>query len=729
LQGLFEIIELVLSPLQKKINKIKMPWLKKIFIFLLSILFISGVFAQQHPATEKIERLKKLLPLTKGVARIDCLNALSEEYWWPPRVLPDSISCWAKPAHDEAFEIGYAFGLATSNMHLGVAEIYRKNFLTAEKYLQLALQTFDSIHDEKGFGWCKLWLGQTLYAGNNFTDAIASLKTSLPILAKYGDGEGEGKAAAWLSFLYEARGDYDSSFYYCIKSLQIRQRMSDDVCVAGALNNMGHLYKNAGAYDDALDYYHQSMQYANSHGFNLYTTNWNNIHESIGTIYRLMDKPDSSLYYLNEALQIDPESQVTKVSFGETFLLEKQYDSALNIFLDPIKHFRRENDRWDLMRVLLDAGDAYEEKQNPKAALPYTVEGFSIAAKADAKPYMKQGYLTLSKIYNQFKKNDSAYFFMQKYVSLNDSLTNKQFLWRLTNYKKQTDFKKQIEQVTLLEKDNNIKEAKLKNASLLKWVLIIGILVLAMTSVIIYTSLALKRKNEKLKSEHEQALLKQSATELEMQALRAQMNPHFIFNCLSSINRFILKNETEAASDYLTKFSRLIRMVLTNSNKKFITLEDELDMLKLYLDMERLRFKESFNYSITFTNSIDASNVFVPPLLLQPFVENAIWHGLMHKQGQGHLEIVLSVEDKTLTCMITDNGIGRSKSAMLKNTSGEKQKSMGLYITRERLALLNKDIDEQTYFNFEDITDNEGNSSGTRVILKMRYKDLMEVTV
>jgi hypothetical protein len=232
---------------------------------------------------------------------------------------------------------------------------------------------------------------------------------------------------------------------------------------------------------------------------------------------------------------------------------------------------------------------------------------------------------------------------------------------------------------------------------------------------------------QKLESEKTKSELQHQASELEMQALRAQMNPHFIFNCLSSINRFILKTETEAASNYLTKFSRLIRMVLNNSKKPFISLEDELEMLCLYLDMEKLRFKDSFDYSITFTNSIDDGNVFVPPLLLQPFAENAIWHGLMHKEGQGHLEIKLSMDKKVLTCVITDNGVGRNKAAEFKRKSVEKQKSMGLQITTERLALLNKDHDEQTFFNIEDITDNEGKSAGTRVILKMNYKDLTEV--
>ena len=173
--------------------------------------------------------------------------------------------------------------------------------------------------------------------------------------------------------------------------------------------------------------------------------------------------------------------------------------------------------------------------------------------------------------------------------------------------------------------------------------------------------------------------------ELEMQALRAQMNPHFIFNCLSSINRFILKNETKIASNYLTRFSRLMRMVLMNSQKPLIALDDELQMLEIYLEMERLRFKNSFDYGITFLNVVDSDNIFIPPLLLQPFCENAIWHGLMHlptgqagKEGPGRLDIELSMQDNILHCIITDNGVGREKAEEMNSKTAEKEKSMGL---------------------------------------------------
>jgi sensor histidine kinase YesM len=253
--------------------------------------------------------------------------------------------------------------------------------------------------------------------------------------------------------------------------------------------------------------------------------------------------------------------------------------------------------------------------------------------------------------------------------------------------------------------------------------------------------ITIKRKAEKfrlqkdlemqqMESAKKQAELHQRAVELEMQALRAQMNPHFIFNCLSSINRFIFKNDNKTASDYLTRFSRLIRMVLMHSSKKLITLEDELEMLRLYLDLERLRFKDAFDYSITTTNIVDAGVIFIPPLLLQPFCENAVWHGLMHKESKGHLKIiiseVISEHEKVLHCVIEDDGVGRKKAAEMKSKSAESEKSLGLKITTERLALLNQENNFSTFYKIEDILNENNGVTGTRVQLKIRHKESIE---
>jgi len=213
------------------------------------------------------------------------------------------------------------------------------------------------------------------------------------------------------------------------------------------------------------------------------------------------------------------------------------------------------------------------------------------------------------------------------------------------------------------------------------------------------------------------------ARELEMQVLRAQMNPHFIFNSLTSINKFVLKNETDAASNYLTKFSRLIRMVLTNSKKSLISLSDELEMLRLYLEMEKLRFKEAFIYCLDMDGTIDAESIFIPPLLFQPFVENAIWHGLMHKEGQGRIDIGLRMDNGILVCTIRDNGVGRSFAKASTSKSAQKQKSMGIDITRQRLTLIDGRMeDEADNLYIEDLY-LDGIPAGTQVTLKIRIAE------
>ena len=171
-----------------------------------------------------------------------------------------------------------------------------------------------------------------------------------------------------------------------------------------------------------------------------------------------------------------------------------------------------------------------------------------------------------------------------------------------------------------------------------------GVGVIGLFYLILRQRLQQKFRMQLERSEKERQLseLKQKATELEMKALRAQMNPHFIFNSLNSINRFIMQSDKSQASRYLTKFSRLIRLILQNSQASLITLDSELESLQLYLSLEALRFNNHFDYKISVATNVDAISLKVPPLILQPYVENAIWHGLMHKEEKGQLDIEIS---------------------------------------------------------------------------------------
>jgi ligand-binding sensor domain-containing protein len=219
------------------------------------------------------------------------------------------------------------------------------------------------------------------------------------------------------------------------------------------------------------------------------------------------------------------------------------------------------------------------------------------------------------------------------------------------------------------------------------------------------------RKEERLHTEFQRKL-----ADVQMSALRAQMNPHFIFNCLNSIENFVIKNDTLRASTYLNDFARLIRLILLNSRSRYVPLADEVEALELYLQMESLRFTNKFDYKVLIDDNVDVPGIEIPPMLIQPYVENAIWHGLMHKKTPGRLDISLIQRNGTLQCVIEDNGVGRKKSMEINAARKVKRKkSMGMSITEERIKILNELNNMNTEVKIEDLEDPEGNSLGTRI--------------
>lgn len=226
---------------------------------------------------------------------------------------------------------------------------------------------------------------------------------------------------------------------------------------------------------------------------------------------------------------------------------------------------------------------------------------------------------------------------------------------------------------------------------------------------------------ERIEQQQKEAEFQRQLGDISLSALRSQMNPHFIFNCLNSIKLYTTQNDTVAASEYLTKFSRLIRLVLENSRTDRITLASELDALRLYLEMEAMRFKEKLKYNIEVEKDVDLDYIEIPPLLLQPYVENAIWHGLMQKEEGGQINITVAMEHNKsmIEINIIDNGIGRVKAAELKSKTATKHKSYGMKVTSERLALINQVYKTGADVTINDLSDNNGQAAGTRVTIKI----------
>ncbi|MBO9203032.1 MULTISPECIES: tetratricopeptide repeat-containing sensor histidine kinase [Niastella] len=699
-------------------------------ILLLILIFLSTIgFAQERC----VDSLKKLLPLIHDSVKVKTLIQIG--CWYGNMCSTgdtgtnrDSSLLYLNQAFNESVKIGYIEGTASVLFARSMDEMNRHHYPASERYLRQCVPYFEKVRDSKGIACTHILLGYLLYQQGRFDKAIQELQIGISLLQKFNTSEdrlGISQAFEILSVTYGLKGDLAKGFEIAQNELAKSQQRNDSLGMAFPLLIIGDLYESMGDHNIALEYYYSSAALGGN--LDLYLA------LQMAAVHNAMHQYDSALYYYRSASQRDTANYSARVYLGEIYLNQKKYNEALQVFKKSTIFLKKNNGYNGLLRVLPDMAKLYVAWNNHQQALYYAREGLKLAQRTGARQYKAEDLKLLSEIYSSMGKSEMALSYLKQFMTLKDSLLNDQLKAKLFGYRSRVENEKKQAQIEWLKKEKQVsaqllelQQQRLQQASLLRKILLTGILAFVFLGVIFFRNLTLKRRNEKLLSERTQTALQHKTVELEMQALRAQMNPHFIFNCLSSINGYILKSKSESASDYLIKFSRLIRMVLNSSKKTVIPLEDELEMLRLYLEMERLRFQYSFNYTIDVKNEIDIQNVFIPPLLLQPFAENAIWHGLMHKEGNGHLEIELGMEEEILTCIIADNGIGRHKAGVIKSKSAEKQKSMGLQITTERLALLSREKEAKTFFKIEDLSDEQGNPTGTRVILKVHCMDAIE---
>jgi ligand-binding sensor domain-containing protein len=228
-----------------------------------------------------------------------------------------------------------------------------------------------------------------------------------------------------------------------------------------------------------------------------------------------------------------------------------------------------------------------------------------------------------------------------------------------------------------------------------------------------------KRISQIRRNAHEQSAFRQQLSELENKALRSQMNPHFIFNSLNSINSYIIKNKTDEASAFVAKFARLIRLILDNSMESSVLLEKELMALNLYIEIENKRFENKFTWKIDVDENLDVSRLLIPPMVIQPYVENAIWHGLLHKNTPGALQIKLIQFENHLEITIHDDGVGREAAIGLRSKTSLKRKSHGLDVTARRIKNFNGEAIMGEAVSFTDLFAEDGSASGTLVMLKL----------
>jgi tetratricopeptide (TPR) repeat protein len=708
-----------------------MSVLKQILVFII-LIFFGAVCAAQR---EKIDSLKKALLTSKDTQRINCLNALSKAYLFSSPgaqyfyIQRDSSLLYSNKAFSEAETTHYVQGMADAMFNKGK---YKQDLQEKKQDYLSAISFYQQCNNTDTLGQVYFSLGEVLRKEANFNGSIEVYKKAIQLYTKAQDSFNRGVTLTFIGLAYGASGDYEKAFDYSYEALQVREKnkQQDPTGALWSLSNLGRLFQEVEDYPTAIEYYYtKCADYAKTNG-----VSWGIFYDKIAECYWRMHQPDSPFYYmrkymlggLNDTTAFKKRLQDTAETdfhIGQIHLVKNQYDQALKIFLINMKNFESRNERGDLMETIDYIGEAYLGKGDYENALIYAQKLLDLAQKTWARQYIRDGTKHLWQAYDHMKSVDSAYKYYRKYIGMRDSVSSYSFISQMTSFK----------ETVAKEKRELQYSQELEKQSFIRKILIGSILLFAFLAVIIFRNVLLKRKNEKLEkeglqnelnvqqleSDKKQTALHNKAIELEMQALRAQMNPHFIFNSLNSINRFILQNNRLQASEYLTKFSKLVRMILQNSQCSLISLESELESLGLYLEMEALRFNYHFAYKISVPKDLDVEMLKVPPLILQPYVENAIWHGLMHKEEKGQLDIEVSEEGDHLYFKITDNGIGRKKASEIASKSATKHKSMGLRITANRIAMIQHSNDEESPVKINDLVHDDGTAAGTEVVIKM----------
>ncbi|MCB0467356.1 MAG: histidine kinase, partial [Aequorivita sp.] len=361
--------------------------------------------------------------------------------------------------------------------------------------------------------------------------------------------------------------------------------------------------------------------------------------------------------------------------------------------------------------------NAFVAQEKYKQAIPYLEKSIAEADKKEDLIVQKDAVRKLSEIYRDIGEFDKATESYQRYVEVVDEL----YIKKEQEISQAARFSKEITQkqnrIASLENDRKLNESRYKlafenqeliqkNDRIQKW--IIGSLVLIVLLLVFAAYTQFKNVKQQ----------KFANNILALKSLRSQMNPHFIFNALNSVNSFIAVNDERTANKYLTDFSLLMRSVLENSEEDFIPLEKEIELLELYVKLEHFRFKDKFDYKITVDNNIQLNEFVIPPMLLQPYVENAVWHGLRYKEEKGLLEINFNqINSETIKISIIDDGIGRSKSNEFKTENQKKQKSKGMGNTQKRIAILNQMYKDKVDVKVENVFEN---NEGTKVVLILK---------
>lgn len=569
-----------------------------------------------------------------------------------------------------------------------------------------------------------------------------------------------------LAYNHQHLGFINQGLYYFGQSIKAAEKANDEELLVTSLHNLSEVYLSKSNYKKGIALQFRILKIAEKN------KNQKDIADclaTIGAVYLELNDPKKSRAYLNRAFAIQTKignqqgiatvhyhlaelarreknfqsalahlfqssalengsrKNQTFTKIGQVYHQNKDYEQALFYYHKALEIVDKTQNLDDLSQIHESMGRVYIGLKNYRKAKEYLQNAVALASKVNNKETLVAAYDALSQVAWHDKDFEKSLLFFKRSVATRDSIkaADAKNLLLEADFKHETEKKEaQIKALSQQQKITTLENQRQKS------LLLIGLIVfvaLALIGFLLFNRFKAAKKNELLKISLDETrktlTAEKKAAESELKALKSQMNPHFIFNALNAIQQEFMYGDKLVANEQMGNFTTLTRQILMVSGKKKITLAVEIDLLEKYLELEKLRFDTDFSYTITVAPDIDETYFSIPPMLLQPLVENCIRHGLLHKKGEKQITIGFSLDDQAtqLICVITDNGIGRKQSAMIQSPGNHN--SFSTEAIRQRLQLLNPNQAFDNSLVYEDLTDPNGNAIGTRVTLKTTLLD------
>lgn len=586
---------------------------------------------------------------------------------------------------------------------------YGKKALTlAEKYNQ---------PNEKYLAYCNLAVSYLNHDTLNLS--LQYHQKALELAQQVGDSLQIARSRFELGTYYTEKGYYENALTHLLSSLEILEKLSQDKNTTGfeskisfITNNIGTLYSRINNNDKAMEYYRYSLGIKENLGDSLGVAHMLN---NIGLLFVKENNLEKAEEYYKEALRIikkDGDEIDVSESISVLMLLmmkQKQYSKAIGYF-DTLETYFNVMPERAILAALSNISSLWLDLGKPDKAYAYISQMIELSKRSNTIWLLSESYKLIAEYYAQKNNFEEAYLYHKKYLQLKDSVMNLEMNSKMAEMQTKYETEKKEKQIAILQKDKQLTQVAADRQRAMKLLYLISSLIILLIAVLII----LKIKN---RDKRKQEILEKQNLENEQRLLRTQMNPHFLFNSLNTVQGFISANDGFKAMTFLSKFGNLLRDILENSRESMISLENELNTLHLYIEMEQLRYSNSFEFEIIVDKKLDTEQSMIPPLIIQPFVENSIKHGLSSKKGNGKLTIELVYSKGFIKIKIADNGIGREKSKELTRSKPKQHKSLGLKLTTERLKKIEKTTGVKTSVKIIDLYDKEGIAEGTLVVI------------